>query len=121
MAPWGTGGKRPIAVVDLTGDDDLRSSQSQSPKVPRSLDSQGFSSQGVSSQGFSSQGLSSQGLSQGFSQSQRDTWVDHHDVEEDADDVIILSQDGDNGAAESLELFGQEQLQARKWRRHSVC
>lgn len=74
-------GKRPIEVIDLTNDN--TSSEPQSRKVPRSLDAQGFS------------------------QSQRDTWADRDD-EEDADHVIILSQDGDNSATESFELYGKK-------------
>lgn len=72
--------KRPIEMIDLTDDDPPLGSQSR--KVPRPLDSQVFS------------------------QSQRDTWVDQDD-EEDADHVIILSQDGDESATESFELYGR--------------
>lgn len=80
-------GKRPIDMIDLTGDDNTTSVY-QSRKAPRSLESQGFS------------------------QSQRDTQIDR-DEEEDADHVIILSQDGDDsGATESFELYGKEKLHA---------
>lgn len=74
-------GKRPIEMIDLT--DDNAPLQSQSRKVPRSQESQVFS------------------------QSQRDTWVDQDD-EDDADHVIILSQDGDTSATESFELYGKK-------------
>lgn len=79
-------GKRPIEMVDLTGDDNTTSDY-QSRKAPRSLHSQGLS------------------------QSQRDTRIDGDD-EEDADHVIILSQDGDDNATESFELYGKEKLHA---------
>lgn len=77
MAPKANG-KRRIDVIDLTDDHPL---ESQSRKAPRSL------------------------LAGASTQSQRDTWADR-DEEEDADDVIILSQDGDNSATESFELYG---------------
>ena len=86
-------GKRPIEMIDLTGDDNT-TSEYQSRKAPRSLHSQGLSRH-----------------SQGLSQSQRDTRVDGDD-EEDADHVIILSQDGDDNAIESFELYGKEKLHA---------
>ena len=81
MARRAANGKRPIEMIDLT--DDNTPLDSQSRKIPRPLDSQVFS------------------------QSQRDTWVDQDD-EEDADHVIILSQDGDNSAMESFELYGKK-------------
>lgn len=74
-------GKRPIETIDLT--DENASLEPQSRKIPRPLDRQVFS------------------------QSQRDTWVDQDD-EDDADHVIILSQDGDNSATESFELYGEK-------------
>jgi hypothetical protein len=89
MAPRGRG-KRPIDTIDLTNNDNPPF-ESQSRKAPKPLDSQRFS------------------------QSQRNTWVNHDD-EEDADDVIILSQDGDNSAMEHYELYGN-QTQAAIWNR----
>ena len=87
MARWGSV-KRPIETVDLTGDDDTRW-QSQPRKVPRASDAERFS------------------------RSQRDTWIDpDREVEEDADDIIILSQDGDISATETFELYGQQLLGA---------
>lgn len=77
-------GKRPIEMIDLTDDNALLEPQSRR-KIPRPS------------------GLDAQP----FSQSQRDTWVNQDEEEDDADHVIILSQDGDDSAAESLELYGK--------------
>jgi hypothetical protein len=85
MAPH-VNGKRRIDVIDLT-DDHHPPSVSQSRKAPRSL------------------------VAGAFTQSQRDTWM-VQDEEEDADDVIILSQDGHNSATESYELYGNMKLEA---------
>lgn len=73
-------GKRPIEMIDLT--EDNAPLEPQPRKIARPLDGQAFS------------------------QSQRDTWVNQDDEEDDADHVIILSQDGDNSATESFELYG---------------
>lgn len=84
-------GKRPIEMIDLTDDNASLEPQQSRNKIPRPLNGQAFS------------------------QSQRDTWVDQADEveeEDDADHVIILSQDGDSGASattmESFELYGKE-------------
>lgn len=79
-------------MIDLT-DDNAPLEPHQSRKIPRPLDGQPFS------------------------QSQRDTWVNQEDEEEDdADHVIILSQDGDNSATESFELYGKEKSKKRRKR-----
>lgn len=70
-------GKRKHDTIDLTGDDDTAtSSQSQRPPP-----------------------------GDGVSQSQRDSWV-AHSQEEDADDIVISSQDGDDSATASYQLYG---------------
>lgn len=80
MAPYGNG-KRRVEVIDLTNSDD---EQSRS-KIPRtSQQSQPNSAP---------------------SQSERDTWSDRTE-EERADDILTLSQDGDEGTGESFELYG---------------
>lgn len=70
-------GKRTIETIDLTGDD--ASFDLQPRKISRS------------------------DPTDGISQSQREAWDD----EDDADDIIILSQDGNNAATESYELYGK--------------
>lgn len=73
-------GKRAIETIDLTGDD--ASFDLQPRKISRSDPTD---------------------PTDGISQSQREAWDD----EDDADDIIILSQDGNNAATESYELYGK--------------
>lgn len=80
MAP-SKNGKRAIEFVDLTQGDDNLSLDPQRRKVPRTE------------------------LNDGVTNRERETSIDQ-DVEEDADDVIFFSQDGDNIATESYELYG---------------
>lgn len=91
-------GKREIESIDLTGSDDvpwesrphktarqnptIRASQSQRDSCPAPPPTQE--------------------VTQESTQSQREAWDD----EDDADAVIVLSQDSDNTAAESFELYG---------------
>ena len=82
MAP-NINGKRTFDTIDLTGDDDAASS-SQSRRAPPT---------------------------DGISQSQRDTWLEHAD-EGDADDIVISSQDGDGSAMQTYQLYG-ERVEAR--------
>lgn len=79
MAPTNTNGKRPIYSIDLTSDDDPPTQR----KIHRShpLDNS--------------------------AESERDPRAAHDD-EEDADEIIILSQDGNNIVSENYELFGRE-------------
>lgn len=72
-------GKRAIETIDLTSDD--ASFDPQPRKISKS------------------------DPTDGISQSQRDTYAALDD-EDDADDIIILSQDGNDAAAESYELYG---------------
>lgn len=72
-------GKRAIDIVDLTGSDDA-TYDAPPRKIPRPSPTDGIT------------------------QSQRDSWV--VDDEDDADAVIILSQDGNDGDMESFELYG---------------
>ena len=72
-------GKRAIDIIDLTGSDDTPY-DAPPRKIPRPSPMDGIT------------------------QSQRDSWV--VDDEEDANDVIILSQEGDDRAIESYELYG---------------
>ncbi len=70
-------GKRKYESIDLTGDDDAPSaSQARRPPPGESV-----------------------------TQSQRDSWVDQVD-EDAADDIIILSQDGDDTATATYQLYG---------------
>lgn len=78
MAPM-VNGKRKIDTIDLTGSDDATSNY-QPRKVARPLPTDGIP------------------------QSQRDTWTEQ--PEEEDDDTFILSQDGDINATESYELYG---------------
>lgn len=70
-------GKRKHDVIDLTRDDDASSSSQYRRPPPGN----------------------------GVSQSQRDTWV-AQSQEEDADDIVITSQDGDDSATASYQLYG---------------
>jgi hypothetical protein len=70
-------GKRKHAVIDLTGDDDaLSTSQSRRPPPGEAI-----------------------------TQSQRDSWLEQAN-EEDADDIVVSSQDGDGTAMASYQLYG---------------
>lgn len=71
-------GKRKYNAIDLTGDDDAPSA-SQGRRAPPG---------------------------EGVAQSQRDSWVDQG-IEDDADDIIISSQDGDDTATASYQLYGK--------------
>ena len=70
-------GKRKFDAIDLTGDDDT-SSTSQSQRAPPG---------------------------DGVTQSQRDSWLEQGN-EEDADDIVISSQDGDDNITVSYQLYG---------------
>lgn len=70
-------GKRKYNTIDLTGDDDAPST-SQARRAPPG---------------------------ENVTQSQRDSWVEQGN-EDDADDIIISSQDGDDTATASYQLYG---------------
>lgn len=72
-------GKRAIDIIDLTASDDVPY-DAPPRKIPRPSPADDIP------------------------QSQRDSWA--VDDEEDADHVIILSQEGDDRATESYELYG---------------
>lgn len=76
MAPT-THAKRKYDTIDLTGDDDAPST-SQARRAPPGVN---------------------------VTQSQRDSWVEQSN-EDDADDIIISSQDGDETAMASYQLYG---------------
>lgn len=80
-------GKRAIETIDLTGNDEV-SLDPQPRKISRSGPTDSISQ---------SQTSQSQ-----ISPSQREAWDD----EDDADDILILSQDGNLVATESYELYG---------------
>lgn len=80
-------GKRAIETIDLTENDEW-SFDPQPRKTSRPDPADGIS----------------QSQSQ-LSQSQRDNGAGFDD-EDDANDIIILSQDGNNAATESYELYG---------------
>ena len=79
-------GKRRYETIDLTGDDDSTSASLRSRPSP----------------------------GESLSQSQRDTWLDQSN-EEDADDIVISSQDGDGTAMASYQLYGIEAMQNSLW------
>ena len=79
-------GKRRYETIDLTGDDDSTSASLRSRPPP----------------------------GESISQSQRDTWLEQSN-EEDADDIVISSQDGDGTAMASYQLYGIEPLQNSLW------
>ncbi len=81
-----THGKRRYETIDLTGDDD------PAPASLRSRPSPGES----------------------ISQSQRDSWLEQGN-EEDADDIVISSQDGDGTAMASYQLYGMVAIQNSLW------
>ena len=74
--PPNVGGKRKLDTIDLTGDDEHSASQSRRPPPGEFV-----------------------------TQSQRDSWLEQ-DNEEDADDIVISSQDGDDTATSSYQLYG---------------
>lgn len=95
-------GKRAIETIDLTGNDEV-SLDSQPRKISRSdpIDSISQSQTSQSQTSQSQIGQSQIGQSQ-ISQSQREAWDD----EDDANDILILSQEGNVVATESYELYG---------------
>jgi len=76
MAPT-VQGKRKYDAIDLTGDDDAPST-SQARRGPPG---------------------------ETITQSQRNSWVEQGN-EDDADDIVISSQDGDDTATASYQLYG---------------
>lgn len=90
-------GKREIESIDLTGSDDVLL-QSRPRKTARQNPMNGPSQSLPHS-------WTAPALTQESTPSQRAAWND----EDDADAVIILSQGGDNTAAESVELYGMRQ------------
>ena len=94
MAPNANVRKRPVETVDLT-EDDFNDQPVQ--KTPRSSQADSVThSRPITTP---SQPTSSQPT-----QSQRDSWLE----EEDANDTIVLSQEGDNGTEETeqYEIYG---------------
>lgn len=91
-------GKREIESIDLTGSDDVPW-ESLPRKTTRQNPTNGPSQ---SQRDTWTAPASTQESTQESTQSQREAWDD----EDDADAVIFLSQDGDNTAAESFELYG---------------
>ena len=79
-------GKRRYETIDLTGDDDSTSASLRSRPSP----------------------------GESISQSQRDTWLEQGN-EEDADDIVVSSQDGDGTAMASYQLYGKEVVQKSLW------
>ena len=79
-------GKRRYETIDLTGDDDSTSASLRSRPPP----------------------------GESIGQSQRDTWLEQNN-EEDADDIVISSQDGDSTAMASYQLYGIEAMQSSLW------
>ena len=72
-------GKRRYETIDLTGDDDSTSASLRSRPSP----------------------------GESISQAQRDSWLEQGN-EEDADDIVISSQDGDGTAMASYQLYGMD-------------
>lgn len=85
-------GKREIESIDLTGSDDVPW-ESHPRKTARQNPTNGTAP------------ALTQESTQESTPSQREAWDD----EDDADAIIVLSQDGDNTAAESFELYGMRQ------------
>ncbi len=79
-------GKRRYETIDLTGDADSTSASQRSRPSP----------------------------GESISQSQRDSWLEQGN-EEDADDIVISSQDGDGTAMASYQLYGMEVMQNSLW------
>lgn len=90
--------KREIESIDLTGSDDIPW-ESLPRKTARPNPTNG-TNQSQSDSWLAP--ASTQQSTQQSTQSQREAWDD----EDDADAVIVLSQDNDNNAAESFELYG---------------
>lgn len=90
-------GKREIESIDLTGSDDV-----PWESLPRKTARQNPTNGPSQNQPHS---WTAPSLTQESTPSQREAWDD----EDDADAVIVLSQDGDNTAAESFELYGMRQ------------
>lgn len=86
-------GKREIESIDLTSSDDVPW-ESRPRKTARQNPTNGPSQ--------SQRDSRTQESTQESTQSQREAWDD----EDEADAVIVLSQDSDNTAAESFELYG---------------
>ena len=78
-------GKRKFDAIDLTGDDYDTPSTSQSRRAPPG---------------------------DGVTQSQRDSWLEQGN-QEDADDIVISSQDGDDNITASYQLYGMAIYNAR--------
>ena len=81
-----THGKRRYETIDLTGDDDSTYGSQRSRPSP----------------------------GESITQSQRDSWLEQGN-EEDADDIVISSQDGDGTAMASYQLYGMEAMQNSLW------
>lgn len=94
-------GKREIESIDLTGSDDVPW-ESRPHKTARQNPTIGASQSQRDS-------WPAPPSTQESTQSQREAWDD----EDDADAVIVLSQDSDNTAAESFELYGMLQYKHR--------
>ena len=82
MAPYPSG-KRKFDAIDLTGDDDVRSSTQAHRAPPGDV-----------------------------TQSQRDSWLEQGD-EADAEDIILSSQDGDDSVTQSYQLYGMLRIGTR--------
>ena len=76
-----THGKRRYETIDLTGDDDSTSASLRSRPSP----------------------------GESITQSQRDSWLEQGN-EDDADDIVVSSQDGDGTAMASYQLYGTEAM-----------
>ena len=74
-----THGKRRYETIHLTGDDDSTSASLRSRPSP----------------------------GESITQSQRDSWLEQGN-EDDADDIVVSSQDGDGVAMASYQLYGTE-------------
>ena len=79
-------GKRRYETIDLTDDSDSTSAALRSRPSP----------------------------GESISQSQRDSWLEQG-IEEDADDIVISSQEGDGTAMASYQLYGMEAMQDSLW------
>lgn len=88
-------GKREIESIDLTGSDDIPW-ESRSRKTARQNPING------PSQSQRDSWPAPASTQEDSTQSQREAWDD----EDEADAVVVLSQDSDNTAAESFELYG---------------
>lgn len=93
-------GKREIELIDLTGRDDAPW-ESRSRKTARQYPTNGTSQSRCQRDSWPAP-ASTQESTQQSTQSQRDAWDDDDDV----DAVVVVSQDSDNTAAESFEIYG---------------